>query len=405
MKKIINKRIYLDYAATTPVDKEVLASMLPYMRDFFGNPGSIHREGVVAKKALVNAREKIARTLGVRTEEIIFTSGGTESNNLAIRGLVEALRRDGREYKDMHIITSTVEHQSVLGCLRRLEKDGVQVSYIEVDEKGCVNFESLVKELLPTTVLVSFMYVNNEIGTITPIRKMVRRLRSYCESSNAIEKKIKMPVVHTDASQAPLYLNCSPERLGVDLLTIDAQKIYGPKGVGFLFKKRLISILPILEGGGQEYGLRSGTEPLALIVGLLEAFTKAEKDHEKLNIKVSSLRDEGIDLLRKNFPDIEIHGSLTERLANNINISIPNIDMEFLVLQLDRAGVSVSTGSACDSGSEGSHVVSALRGYSEGAEEKSLRISLGKETTKREIRRTIAVMVSCVKQQIEQQGE
>ncbi len=402
MRKFFNKRIYLDHAATTPVDKSVLVSMLPYMSEDFGNPGSIYQEGVWAKKALENARKRIARTLSVRNEEIVFTSGGTESNNLAIRGFVEALRREGREYKDMHIITSVVEHQSVLNCLHRLEKDGVQVSYIGVGEDGHVDRKGLVNALLPATILISLMYVNNEIGTITPIRKIVRHLRSYCESSEAIEKKIKMPIVHTDASQAPLYLDCSPERLAVDMLTVDAQKIYGPKGVGFLFKKYSVSLLPILEGGGQENNLRSGTEPVALIVGLSDAFTNAERDHKKMNSKVSRLRDESFKLLCENFPNIKIYGSLTERLANNLNISIPDIDMEFLVLQLDKAGIAVSTGSACDSDNEGSHVISALNlDEQKKAEAMSIRISLGKETTKKEMKRMIAVMVFCVRQQVE----
>src|SRR3989338_7302339 len=251
------KRIYMDYATTTPMDSRVQKAMDPFWSVDFGNPSSIPSLGVVAGRAVLEAETKIAKVLGAHRDEIIFTSGGTEANNLAIFGVVEALHKDGVSYKKMHTVTSVIEHSSVLECFRELERRGVSVDYIPVSEEGIVNIKIIKEKIRRETVLVSIMYANNEIGTIQPISKIAKLLRIFKNR----------PVFHTDASQAPLYLDVTVEKLGVDLMTLDGHKIYGPKGVGVLFKKRGVSLRPILFGGGHAE-LRPGTKALTPLVGL-----------------------------------------------------------------------------------------------------------------------------------------
>ncbi len=389
----VSRRIYLDYASATPVDGDVLKAMRPYERKVFGNPSSIHKEGVEAQKALFDARERVARSLSVRSEEVLFTSGGTEANNLAIRGAISAVLKTGRKYEEMHIITSSIEHSSVLECTRLLESLGVSVSYLAVDEKGNINSDDILKSIRPETVLISLSYINNEIGTIAPLREISKKLQAQ---RNGAEKGV-YPLFHTDASQAPLFLNCSPESLGVDLMTIDSQKIYGPKGVGMLFSRHNVPLEPILYGGGQESGLRSGTEPISLIVGFSVALIKAQKEYKELNTRIGRLRELFFKELKSAVPNAEVNGDRKRRVANNINVSIPGVLGEFLVIQMDEAGVSAGTASACLSRIGAvSYVIEAL-GKGKDRAESSIRFTLGKETTAYDIRKAIALLKDALK--------
>src|SRR3989338_5135477 len=299
------KRIYLDYASTTPLDRMVAKAMRPFLSKQFGNPSSIHAEGVSAKKAVDEARIKVARALEVRADEIVFTSGGTESNNLAILGLISSSFRgltstNPAEVKPpqkhkLHIVTTNIEHSSVLEPLRELERRGMGgVTYVPVEPNGIVKAEKVIAAIRPNTALVSVSYANNEIGTVQPIRKIAQLLLSIHNSKfiihNSIHEK-RYPVFHTDACQAPLYLNCLVNSLGVDLMTLDGHKMYGPKGVGALYARRDTALTPILIGGGQERGLRSTTENVHGIVGFAEALTIAVAMREKESHRLYKLRN------------------------------------------------------------------------------------------------------------------
>jgi cysteine desulfurase len=354
-------RIYMDYAASTPVDAEVLKAMMPYFAEDFGNANSIHQEGVKAKQALDAARKSVADILNARDEEIVFTSGGTESNSLAIVGVID-------DIKNSHAVTSVIEHPSVLEVFKALEKRGLDVSYIEVDETGVVNPKDVRDAIKENTVLVSVMYVNNEIGTIQPINEIAKGVRSKKKEYNS------NILFHTDASQAPLYLPLNTLKLGVDMMTLGGQKIYGPKGVGCLYKKKDIKII------------KAGTENIPLIIGFAKAFELADKNRESETKRVTELRDYFIDELNKEIPEAELNGNRELRSPNNINIYIPNIDGEFFTVLLDSKGIACSTKSACkvDDEDEGSYVIQAL-GYSKERSKSSLRFSLGKDTTKKDI--------------------
>lgn len=350
----MKNRIYLDYAATTAKE---------------GNPSSIHQKGVKAKKMLEIARRKTAAFFGARPEEIIFTSGGTESNNLAIFGAIGAGR---------HAITTIIEHSSVLECFRELEKQGVKVDYLPMNKDGILELETLAKALRPETILVSVGYANSEIGTIQPIR----------EISKILPDSI---IFHTDASQAPLYLNCDRETLGADLITVDGHKIYGPLGVGTLFVRRGINLKPIMFGGGQENGLRPGTENLPAVVGLVEALELARKNREKESKRLLTLRDFFIAEIKKEIPEAIFNGSREQCLPNIINFSFPDKEAEFLALQLDAAGIAVATKSACLKNERESHVIKALSGDPRRASS-AIRFSFGKDTKKSDLEYTIKVL-------------
>lgn len=372
--------IYLDNAATTPVDEGVLSVMRPYWSRNFGNPGSITKLGVLAKQAVENARKKIADNLNARPVEIIFTAGGTESNNLAIFGLVRRLEEQGRRISEMHFITTNIEHSSVTECFKELARRGAQVDYLPVNEKGLVESKDLRKLIKQNTVLVSVGYANGEIGTIQPIREIAKEIR-HARKTLQGEPLI---VFHTDASQAGLYCNLNIMELGVDMMTLDAQKIYGPKGVGVLFKKSLIDIAPIILGGGQEKGLRSGTENVPLILGMSKALELARKEVEKKSKKMKVIRDYFWQEIKREMPEAVLNGDLENRLPNNLNISIPGTDSEFMVLCLDEEGIVCSTRSACGRDENGSAVVRAL-GRSVDLAKSTLRFSLGEDITKKEI--------------------
>ncbi|MFA6552414.1 MAG: cysteine desulfurase family protein [Candidatus Paceibacterota bacterium] len=431
IKNRTKKRVYLDYASTTPLDKRVKKAMDRFLDKDFGNAGSIYKEGMEAKKALGEARKKIAGVFKCKTEEIIFTSGGTESNNLAIIGVMNAIAdlrgvntRICADLKNFHIITTQIEHSSVLQCFKKLEKKGAQVSYIGVGQNGVVNPKDIENALRLNTVLVSVMYANNEIGTIQPIREISKIIKSHnLQTSKSVNLQTYKPCeknslgifpqsgisqgklrnlqtyFHSDASQAACYLDLNVERLGVDLMTIDGHKIYGPKGVGALFVKKGTTISKIMEGGEQEMDLRPGTEPIPLIVGLSEALVIADSEREKEFARLSKLRDYFYSQILKNLridtsgkkeKKIELNGEMENRLPNNLNIYVPGIDAEFAVIKLDEKGIACSAKSAClKDGS--SYVVNALNLGKERGKQ-SLRFSLGRFTTKSEIDYAIKVL-------------
>jgi len=382
------RRVFLDHATTTPVRKEVLEAMTPYWSENFGNPGTIHKDGVVAKKALDESRKKVAQILQCHTDEVIFTASGTESNSTAVFGILNKMEEEGSNLKNLHIITTKMEHPSILEWFKRYEKKGVKVSYLEIDKNGIVDLKELRKVLTSQTVFVSVMYVNNEIGTIQPITKITHILKDFGKENNT---KI---IFHSDASQAPLYLSVDTNSLGVDLLTIDGQKIYGPKGVGVLFKKRNIDISPLLAGGSQEMGLRAGTENIPLIVGLTKALELSEKDKVEESERLLKLREKFIDRVLKEIPGSVLNGSREQRIPSNVNISIPNIDSEYMIIKLDAKGIACSSKSACMGRIKSASYVVEATGNCMG---NSLRFNLGKSTTEKDIDYVVDMIKQSIK--------
>src|SRR3989339_1187308 len=379
------KRIYMDHAAAAPMDKRVKKPTRPDWTENFGNPNAIYKEGLIARSAVETARKDIAKILGARVKEIIFTNGGTESDNLAIFGIA-------KNFKSGHIITTKFEHHAVLNSCKRLEKEGFEVTYLDVGKEGVINPKDVAKVLKPETILVSIMYANNEIGTVQPIREIAKAIRDFKKKNGAV-----FPLFHTDACQAPSYLDINVERLGVDLMTINGSKIYGPKGIGLLYAKNGIKLEPLLYGGEQERKLRPGTENVPAIAGLAEALKIADQDREKESARLIKLRDYFINRLLGEIPKTVLNGHSAERLPNNINVSILDAEGESIVLYLDEAGVACSTGSACTSGRlEPSHVILAIgkpRAYAHGA----MRFSLGRSTTKKDIDYVMKVLPGIIK--------
>jgi cysteine desulfurase len=372
-------QIYLDHAATTPMDPRVLEAMMPYFGPEFGNPSSIYSIAQRAKQALDEARSNVAEVLGCTPEEIIFTSGGTESDNLAILGVARANVKKGR-----HIVTTKIEHHAVLHPCEVLEKEGFEVTYVEVEKNGIVDAEKVKAAVRNDTILVSVMYANNEIGTIQPIGTIGR----FC-------KKRDIPF-HTDACQAAGALDMNVDRLKVSLLTLNGSKIYGPKGVGVLFVRKGISIQPLMYGGEQERRIRPGTENVAGIVGLAKALQLGQAESEKENRRLIELRDYLIREIEKRIPKVMLNGDRVERLPNNVNVSILDIEGEALLLRLDMAGFAASSGSACTSGSlDPSHVILAL-GHPYEIAHGSVRFTLGKSTTKKDLDKLLEVLPKIV---------
>jgi cysteine desulfurase len=384
-------KIYLDNAATTPVDKKVISSMKKYWRDIFANPSSIHSMGVLSKNNLDFFRQEVAFFLNAHSREIFFTASGTESNNLTILGVA---KRAKENISKPHLITTEIEHSSVIECFKELERNGFEVDYIKVDKDGLINPKDLRDLIKKETVLISIGYVNSEIGVIQPIKDIAKEIRYKKKEFN--KDKISYPYFHIDASQAVQYLNMNVEELGVDLVTLDAQKIYGPKGVGALFIKDGIEISPIIFGGGQEKSLRSGTENIPLISGFVESLRIVKKIKERESSRITFLRDWFFESIKKEIPEVIINGSQKERIPNNINISIPNYDGEMLVLRLDEKGIVCSSSSACASGSGESFVVRKIaekENYNEkeiiGRSKTTLRFSLGRDTKKRHLKKLL----------------
>ena len=363
------KRVYLDYASTTPLDPEVEIAMTPYFREHFGNAGSVYAEGQKAQVAIDEAREVIAKALHASWQEIIFTGSATESDNLAIRGIVNA-----HAGKNPHIVTSTIEHRAVLNTFSDLEDRGLaEVTYVDPDGEGMINPKDVESALRENTVLVSIMYANNEIGTIQPIAEIAKITKS------------RRIIFHTDAVQAFLHIPCDVEKLGVDLLTLSAHKIYGPKGMGLLYVREGTSMHPEIVGGGQERGLRAGTENIPGIVGFARAIELAEELRSDENTRVAKLRNYMLTELQKRNKGIVLQGSSHMRLPNNLNIRMPGTLGDTLLIMLDQKGIAVSSGSACSAKVvRPSHVILAL-GKSKEDAANTLRITLGRETTQEDI--------------------
>ncbi len=428
MDKKNKDRIYLDHSATTPIDPKVLKAMMSYLQETYGNASSAHSFGQEAMAGVNKSRKILADFLNCAIDEIIFTSGATESNNLAIMGYIRRMMAvetqnlaslpQPRGIKP-HIITSQIEHPAVFAVCQALEREGVEVTYAGVNKDGIVNVEEIKKSIKENTVLVSIMYVNNETGVIQPIREIGKMLKKYnknlgntpliplpamsgtgkrgintpafgCRSVQALPpldrgelgKSILPIIFHTDATQAINYCNCNVKYLHVDMLSMSGHKIYGPKGVGALYLRKGLRISPISYGGYQENGVRSGTYNTSGIVGLGRAI---EIISEKENIKILKLRDKLMKDIFKKIPDVYVNGSIKNRIPSNLNFSFKNVDGESVMIMLDMNGVAVSTGSACASGSHNpSHVLTAM-GVPSRLAEGSIRITLGKYNTAQEI--------------------
>ncbi len=391
------KGVFLDYASITPVDITVAAEMARVQQNFWANPSSLHRFGEEAKEALREARFKIAQILHCRANEIFFTSGGTESLNLAILGVVQSALKSNVL---PHVITSSIEHPAVLEPIKfLLQEKKIEVSFLNPNEKGIVSPESVKRELKPNTVLVAIQHANNEIGVIQPVSKISKIIKNFGGSK---------PYLLVDASQSVLYEDVSIERLKADLLVLDGIKMYGPRGVGILVVRHGVDIAPVVFGGGQENGLRSGTENVVGACGLAKALEIATKIREKESKRLTRLRDYTISKIMKEIPHTSLNGDLESRLPNNINVcfDLPSfsagvhqdrLDSEFLVIRLDVLGFAVSAASACHSLNleNGSYVVESL-GKPE-CKSSSLRVTLGRGTTKADLDKLVSALKSIVK--------
>lgn len=381
------KRVYLDYAAATPLLPEAKAAMEPFLNGNYANASAIHTEGIQARQAVEKARLDIARVLGVRENEVYFTGSGTESNNLAILGLVKAQISQGKKYSDIEVITTRLEHPSVLKVAERLTELGATVHYLEVDTFGLIELASLRTFLNEKTALVTFAYANSEIGVIQPVKQISRLVSKFNQDHKTNIR------IHLDAAQAPLWLNCEPHRLGVDLVTVDAGKCNGPKGVGVLVKLSATEVRGVTLGGGQEDGLRAGTENVAGIVGSSVAIANAQKGFETRAQTLASVRDQAIEYIQAEISTVVLNGPTgQDRLANNINISIPGLDTEFATVVLDRHGFAVSTKSACAGAGGGASAVVREISNDLARATSTLRISLSPETKLSDLKRLTKVL-------------
>lgn len=374
------KHIYLDYAAATPLDPAVLQTMQPYFSEQFFNPSATYLPALDVRKDLEAARAKVAHWLGARPTEVIFTSGGTEANNLAIRGVME-------QFADGNVVVSAIEHDSVLMPARQYE-----CREAAVGADGIVDIPKLVKQINDHTMLVSIMYANNEVGTIQPIRQIVREL----EKIRAARKQAgndRPLYLHTDAAQAVNYLDIHTARLGVDLMTINGGKIYGPKGSGALFVSRHVRLKPLTLGGGQERGQRSGTENVAGCIGLATALDLAQTQRQDEAARLQTLQQLFFDLLGQQVPQAMVNGSLKHRLPNNVHLTIPGADNERLLVELEEQGVLAAAGSACSASTEEpSHVLRAM-GMSDQDAQASVRFTMGRQTTEDHIRQVVTSLL------------
>lgn len=370
------KRVYMDNAATTPLGKSVLDAMMPYLTDIYGNPSSLHSFGQEAHAAVSKARKQVASALNASSEnEIIFTGSGTESDNMAIRGIAEKYAKKGR-----HIITSAVEHHAVLHTCQYLEKCGYEVTYLPVDEFGMLEPEQVLNAIRSDTILVSVMFSNNEVGTIMPIPE----IGAICREKGVI--------FHTDAVQAVGHVDIDVQAMNIDLLSLSAHKLHGPKGVGVLYVRKGIVVPPLIHGGAQERGKRAGTENVAGIVGLGSAIESACENIEATRERMIRLRDKLINGIETSIPEVKLNGHRTKRLPGNVNFSIKYIEGESILLMLDINGIAASSGSACTSGAlDPSHVLLAM-GLAHETAHGSLRLTLGDDTTEEDIDYVLAVL-------------
>ena len=371
--------IYLDNAASTPVHEQVLHEMIPFLQDQFGNPSSIHRYGRFAQRAIQNARKQIAHLINSEPNEILLTSGGTESNNTALFGLAHAA-------KGNHIITSSIEHEAILEPCKKLEKEGFEITYIPVDDSGLVNSKDIEKSITPETCLVSIMFANNEVGTIQPIQEISK----ICHD--------KQIVFHTDAVQAVGKVKLDVKELGIDMLSISSHKINGPKGVGALYIKKGIKIIPFIFGGGQENGMRSGTENVASIVGFGKACQLAQANMQQNILHLQNIRNNLIAKVMKEIPLVTLNGHSDQRIANNAHFTFLGVNGEDLIIKLDENGIAASTGSACSVRvQKESHVLKAM-GFSHDQIAGSLRLTVGISNTDSEIEKTVEILKKVVKE-------
>lgn len=384
MSDSLKQLIYLDNAAATPLDREVAAAMNEAFLSIYGNPSSLHQVGLTAANTLNRARSKVAAVLNVKETEITFTGSGTEADNLAILGLARANQAHGR-----HVVVSAIEHKAVLKAAEQLETEGFRVSYVKPDNDGVLSAEAVAAEVTDETILVSIIYANNEIGTVQMLADISRAIKSKRHSN-------PYPLFHTDACQAPGTLPVNPESLGVDAMTLNSAKIYGPKGVGILYLKEGIKIAPMIVGGGQEQGLRAGTESVPLVWGCAMALEKVIKKMPEESARLKELQLFFMSQLQANLPDLIQNGHPSQRLPGNISICLPDVEGESLLLLLNEAGICCATGSACSAADlEPSHVLKAI-GRDDEIIHGSLRFSFGKDTTKEDLAYTVETLVAAV---------
>ncbi|MEF2954174.1 MAG: cysteine desulfurase NifS [Blautia sp.] len=365
-------KIYLDNAATTRTAKEVVDAMIPYFTENYGNPSSIYELGQRSKEAITTAREQIAEVIGAKPEEIYFTAGGSEADNWALKAACEAYEKKGK-----HIITTKIEHHAILHTCEYLERKGVEVTYLDVDENGLVDLDELQKAIRPDTILISIMFANNEIGTIEPVKEI-----------GMIAKEHGI-LFHTDAVQAFGQVPIDVDNMHIDMLSSSAHKINGPKGIGFLYIRKGVKIRSFVHGGAQERKRRAGTENVPAIVGYGVAAKRAADTMEERTVRERQLRDDFIERVEKEIPYVKLNGHPTKRLPNNINFSFRFIEGESLLIMLDMKGIAGSSGSACTSGSlDPSHVLLAI-GLPHEIAHGSLRLSLGEDTTKEDLDYTL----------------
>lgn len=406
------KRIYFDFASTTPVDPLVFRSMAPFLKEEFGNPSSLHRLGQKASAAVFLARQKIAKSLGASYFQIVFTGSATEANNLALLGAVAKWKKQNPSKKP-RVVVSAIEHESVLKAAASLQEQGAEVYRIPVSKDGFLKMENLAAALSENTVLVSVMYANNEVGVVQDIVKISKVVKNFrkqtaggkwpAEGRSRESSDVRYPLMHTDAVQAFQYLDCAVDSLGVDLLTISAHKIYGPKGIGALYVRRREAgseaepISPIIFGGGQEFGFRSGTESVASIVGFGAAAELAEKLKAKEAKRVAQLRDHLFGGLKKIFPRVAVNGSLKKRVPNNLSFYIKGFSAEELLVRLDMLGISASSGSACSARSLEPVKTLLEMGHGFDRAKNSMRLTLGRTTSRSEIEKLLRVFTEIKK--------
>lgn len=402
-KKNTNEEIYLDYGALTPVDREVLRKMLPYYDSKYGNPSSLHKNGRVARLALEHAREEIAKIFNAQSEEIIFTASGTEADNLAIFGVARANREKGN-----HILISAIEHKAVLETVKYLAREGFRVEIVPVDRYGMVNVKKIISLIKKETILISVMYVNNELGTIEPVQKIAKALADWKKGRSMFfersgdffqgsEKNILLPFFHVDACQATNLLSLDVKKLGIDLMTVNSSKIYGPLGVACLYKKTGVKIESIIVGGEQEKNFRSGTENLPLIIGFAEALKKVDKLREKEYKRFRVLEKYFVKKLKAKIPDIIINGHPRRKIPSIVHVSVPSIEGESAILMLDQHNIRVSTGSACSASDlKPSHVLLAI-GQNPDLVHGSIRFSMGRSTTKKDLDAVLKIFPEIIK--------
>ena len=386
-------QLYLDYAAATPVLPLVATLMDTIQRESYGNPGAIHAAGVTAARIVSDARLTLARLLGVRPVEVFFTASGTEANNLAILGYITHLQVTGQAYTDMQIVSTRLEHPSVLAVLKALERRGVTIVYVAVDDAGKIDVSSLREALTDQTMLVTFAYANSEVGIVQDVKRITRAVRLYNTKHTTTIR------VHLDAAQAPLWLPCQVHQLGVDMMSLDAGKCNGPKGVGVLIKRAGVTLDSVMLGGGQETGLRAGTENVAAIAGCALAIAHAQDSYPERSAVIYSSVRALVAALRTHVPEAVFNGpdfvddvAKLERLPNNVHISLPGFDTEYAVIYLDKHGIAASTRSACSGAGEGaSATVAEMTGDSARAAA-TIRFSLDPAITPKEIVRVATVL-------------